>query len=119
VWVDSKNIKLQAHKLSLVKKMAINYHELEPTGMETSHLCNSVTGCWRPDHLAPETHAQNVARNSQFGCPGWFFYLDTQSLTCFCAHTPRCEFVRIMPSTVGYGDNAPLTGTASTLGILI
>lgn len=118
VQVDSKNIKLQAHKLALVTKMGINYHELEPTGMESSHLCNSITGCWRPEHLAPETHAQNVARNSQFGCPGWFFYLDTRSLTCFCAHTPRCEFVRIMPSITGYGDNSPLTSSASTTGIL-
>ena len=104
-WVDTKNIKMQVYKVILVTKMGIYYNELEPTGMETSHLCNSIAGCWRPDHLAPETHAQNVARNSQFGCPGWFFYLDTQSLTCFCAHTPRCEFVRIMPSITGYGDN--------------
>jgi hypothetical protein len=120
-WVDTKNIKMQAHKVALVKKMGINYNELEPMGMETSHLCNSITGCWRPDHLTPETHAQNVARNSQFGCPGWFFYLDTQTLTCFCAHTPRCEFVRIMPSVTGYGDNplptVPSVPT-STVGIL-
>jgi hypothetical protein len=119
VWVDSKNIKMQAHKLALTHKMAIDYNELEPKGMETSHLCNSITGCWRPEHLAPETHAQNVARNSQFGCPGWFFYLDTQSLTCFCAHTPRCEFVRILPSVNGYGDNSISSPSASSTDITV
>jgi hypothetical protein len=113
-WVECKNIKFQAHKVSLVKKMGIDYNELEPMGLESSHLCNSIKGCWRPEHLHPETHAENVARNSQFGCPGWFFYLDTQTLTCFCAHTPRCEFVRIMPSPMGYGDNPPSTSSAST-----
>jgi hypothetical protein len=60
-----------------------------------------------------------VARNSQFGCPGWFFHLDTRTLTCFCAHTPRCEFVRILPSVAGYGDNPPPTAPASSSDILI
>lgn len=106
--VNCKNIKLQGAKTSLVRKIGILYKDLEGRGEETSHLCHSTRGCWRPDHLCAESHKDNVARNSQFGCAGWFWFMDTQALVCYCAHTPRCEFVRIVPQQRGFGDNAPI-----------
>lgn len=32
-----------------------------PDGLELDHLCR-VRNCWRPDHLEPVTHAENVRR---------------------------------------------------------
>jgi len=104
--VDCKNIKWQAHKLSLVVKLGMLYQHLEGTGRESSHLCHSTTGCWRPEHLYAETHKENLARNSNFGCAGWFWFADTQKLICYCDHEPRCEFVRSIPLQQGFGDNA-------------
>lgn len=104
--VDCKNMKWQAHKLSLVVKLDILYQRLEETGHESSHLCHSTTGCWRPEHLCAESHKDNLARNSNFGCAGWFWFIDKQALICYCSHTPRCEFVRIMPQQQGFEQSA-------------
>jgi len=108
-----KNIKLQAAKLSLIHKLNLLYKDLEETNLETSHLCHSRIGCWRPTHLTGETHANNIARNSHIGCAGWFWFEDTKVLKCFCFHEPRCEFVRIIPTEVGYGDNLPSLSSSS------
>jgi len=111
--IKLKNIEFLAAKLSLVQKLnrdkenqLLLYKDLESTGYETSHLCHSTTGCWRPDHLTEEDHRTNVARNSQFGCAGWFWFTDAQELVCFCAQ-PRCEFVRYRPKNGFTVDSAP------------
>lgn len=103
--INNKNIKPVGHKLSLCLKLGWLYTEMKVRGVETSHLCHSTLGCWRPSHLAPETHQDNVARNSGLGCAGWSWFEETQELVCYCSHNPRCEFVRIMPSRQGFGDS--------------
>lgn len=96
-----KSIKLQGHKLALCSKEGILYTALEPSGLETSHLCHSTTGCWRQEHLAPESHSTNVARNHGVGCAGWLFFLKEGRLVCFCVHVPQCMFVRVFDSMDG------------------
>jgi hypothetical protein len=100
--VACKNIKLQGAKVSLVKNLGILYKQLEARSKETSHLCHSTSGCWRPGHLCAETHKENIARNSHLGCAGWFWFGDTRSLVCYCPHTPKCEFVRLVPQQAGF-----------------
>jgi len=106
------SIKLQGHKLALCVKDDIPYIELEPRGLETSHLCHSTVGCWRPEHLAAESHATNVARNHGRGCAGWMFFVAEARLTCFCRHVPRCMFVRVFATSTG----DPVTETATAPG---
>jgi hypothetical protein len=114
--VKVKNIKFLAAKLSLVQRMSLQYTELESMNRETSHLCHSTVGCWRPEHLAAEDHPTNLARNSGVGCAGWFWFSETEQLVCFCSHIPRCEFVRIIPNAKGFGDlSSEAQSTSSSL----
>jgi hypothetical protein len=94
--VSHKNMKFQAHKLSLCHKMQIPYTKLEN---DTSHLCHNRL-CWRPDHLQNESHDINKARNSGIGCAGWIFDSKNKSLCCLCKHEPRCMFVRVFEHIV-------------------
>lgn len=93
----AKNIKFMAHKLALTINSTprIRYNRLEECGGESSHLCHSTRGCWRPSHLTIETHAQNMARSSHHGCAGWIWWTSSASLVCYCMHTPACQFVRV------------------------
>jgi hypothetical protein len=49
---NAKNLKFLAAKLSLVQKLSIPYTELESMNRETSHLCHSTSGCWRPERTS-------------------------------------------------------------------
>jgi hypothetical protein len=108
-----KNIKFQAAKLALCCQSNILYRDLESRGLETSHLCNSLVGCWRPVHLAAESHVTNLARNSHLGCPGWFWFLQEKQLICYCSHTPPCMFVRYIPSMRGFSTSSTTVAATS------
>lgn len=94
-FTDSKSVKFIAHRLALAVKLNIPYNELL---YDASHLCHSVNGCVRPEHIHHETHIENMQRNS---CSGFHYYVLSDELVCYCLHSPKCEFVRIFESRNG------------------
>jgi hypothetical protein len=92
----SKGKRFHSHKLSLCKKLNILYSQLEPRNEEASHLCHDNKGCWRPEHLYNESHADNCQRNSGIGCNGSIFIEETGELIHACKHETPCVFVRII-----------------------
>lgn len=92
---QGKNVKFQAHKLSLCCNTDVLYTHFE---QDASHLCHNRR-CWRPSHLCAEAHGDNVARNSGVGCGGFIYDTATKKLYCLCKHVPKCQFVRFFAST--------------------
>ena len=94
-FTDAKSVKFIAHRLALAVKLQQQYNELV---YDASHLCHSVRGCVRPEHIHLETHSENMQRNS---CSGFHYYRDSDTLRCYCLHSPKCEFVRTFDSLDG------------------
>ena len=84
--LGARHQKIAAH----VAAYMVNNVVLKPTGgLQVSHLCHNG-GCVNPDHLLPETRAENLARNM---CQGW--KLVTCPCPCAvrfnpCPHQPQC-----------------------------
>jgi len=87
-----KDVKFQAHKLMLCRKLEVPYTDFDGRDVDTSHLCHNRY-CWRPSHLHDETHRDNFDRNR---CKGWVLDLTTKRYVRMCRHDTPCEFVCVI-----------------------